>query len=295
MKAQRNKRVSRKKTTYSGATRSAATSGSAIRRYTSGLLRGSIFLLSGAILVVVCYLAMIFFERASERPINSVNIAGDFRFISKEKIAQSIAPLMNNGFLLVPLDEIKTTLETNPWIDQAAVARRWPDQLSISIVEQAPIARWGKQGFLNHKGEIVTTPELQQLENLPLLSGTPEQAKLLMQNYQQLSQLLRSSGLVIRELYCDSLLSWKVILGHTATAKDYEQQRLVIALGRDQVMDKIQRFLVVYAESLSKKIDDVEAIDLRYGNGVAVRWKPSDRNNAAGSQVQLATLGERTR
>lgn len=295
MASSSNKQSMRKRSSYSGATRSGSAPKDGVGRYFRGLLRGSLFLLSGAILAVVGFLTTQFIERASERPINGVNIAGDFHFINEDRIAQLVAPKVKDGFLLVPLDEIKSTLEAIPWVEHAAVARRWPDQLSITVVEQSPIARWGNRGFLNRKGEVVVTAELQQLEHLPVLSGSAEQAKLLMQNYQQLSQILRPSGLVIRELYCDPLLSWRVVLGRELSDISDVQPGISVALGRDQIMDKIQRFLVVYGKSLSKKIDDIAAIDLRYGNGVAVHWKQQVDNNSEGSQIQLATLGERTR
>jgi cell division protein FtsQ len=45
-----------------------------------------------------------------------------------------------------------------------------------------------------------------------------------------------------------------------------------VAIGRDQVMEKMRRFITVYDQHLSEVWQDVTAIDVRYTNGVAVQW-----------------------
>ncbi|MEX1032682.1 MAG: cell division protein FtsQ/DivIB [Cellvibrionaceae bacterium] len=202
-------------------------------------------------------------DRASERPINSIGVEGQFVYITRQAVSGMGMPMIVNGFLQSPLPAIKTKLEANPWIARAAVSRRWPDKLFISIVEEQPIARWGQNGFLNHKGDIVRIEESVRLRSLPLLSGNKGQEKLVMQSYQQLAQMLRPHDLKISEFHSDELLSWYVILTNG----------LKINIGRDQTMEKMQRFLNVYQRDLHRRLDEIAAVDLRYGNGLAVEWK----------------------
>lgn len=209
------------------------------------------------------YLAKNFLDQAAQRPVNSIGVEGQFSYISQQTISETVSPMIVGGFLQLPLPAIKAELERNPWIAQAGVSRRWPDELFISIVEEQPIARWGDRGFLNHKGEIVEVPADPRLHSLPLLTGNQGQEKSVMQNYQQLAQLLRPSGLKISEFYSDELFSWNVVLGNG----------LKINIGRDQTLEKMQRFLVVYKRKLHKRLDEMAVVDLRYGNGLAVEWK----------------------
>lgn len=204
-----------------------------------------------------------FLDEASKRPVSSIGVEGQFAYISKTEISEAVTPMIVGGFLQSPLSAIKAELEANPWISQAAVSRRWPDELFISIVEEQPIARWGRRGFLNHKGDIVEVEEHPRLQALPLLSGNAGQEKTAMQNYQQLAQMFRPYGLKISEFYSDELFSWNVVL----------TSGLKINIGRDQTMEKVQRFLVVYNRELHKRVDEVAEVDLRYGNGLAVQWK----------------------
>jgi cell division protein FtsQ len=221
-----------------------------------------------------------FIDQAAERPIRSIGVEGQFAYISQQEISETVKPMIVGGFLQSPLSAIKEKLESNPWIASAVVSRRWPDQLFISIVEEQPIARWAGIGFLNHSGEIVEVSSHPRLKSLPLLSGSPGQGKAVMQNYQQLAQMLGPHGLRVSEFYSDELFSWNVVL----------ENGLQINIGRDQTMEKIQRFLLVYERELHKRFSEVAAVDLRYGNGLAVQWKTA---TADSEQAVSAASDER--
>lgn len=196
-----------------------------------------------------------------ERPIKSVVVEGDFNFISKQRATELIGNEINGDFLQLDLMQLKNALLDDPWVEKVTLNRRWPDTLVVKIAEQKPIARWG-DGFLNQRGEIVLIDDASQLSGLPWLQGNEADAPEILQQYQDLSQLLRSRGLEVLALKCDNKKSWRL------TIKNHVE----IALGRDQVMEKMRRFVTVYDTHLSNVWLDVKAIDLRYTNGVAVRW-----------------------
>lgn len=233
----------------------------------------SFLVVSAASLVCIAiYVGKGFMEKASARPINHISVEGTFRYLSKQSVSKIVSPMVKDGFLQLPLDEIKSSLEENPWVQQAIVSRRWPDRFFISIIEEQAIARWGKVGFLNQRGEIVSVEQNAYLDDLPLLLGNPGQEKLIMLYYQQLTQLLRSYDMKISEFYCDELMSWHLTLA----------SGLNITIGKDQVTEKMQRFLDVYKRTLEKQIDNIAGVDLRYGNGLSVQWKlPKDGMLAA--------------
>jgi cell division protein FtsQ len=196
-----------------------------------------------------------------ERPIKSVVVEGEFQLISKQRATELIGNEIDGDFLQLDLMELKEALLSDPWVEKVTLNRRWPDTLVVKIIEQKPIARWG-DGFLNQRGEIIRVEEAEPLSGLPWLQGSEADAIEILQQYQDLSQILRSRGLDVLELKCDSKKSWRL------TVKNHVE----IAIGRDQVMEKIRRFVTVYDAHLSSVWSDVKAIDVRYTNGVAVRW-----------------------
>jgi cell division protein FtsQ len=196
-----------------------------------------------------------------QRPIKSVTVEGEFHFITQERATQLITQEINDDFLQIDLSKIKAVLLDDPWVENVTLTRRWPDTLVVKIVEQKPIARWG-EGFLNQRGEIVRVKEMKGLKDLPWLQGDEIYAAEILQQYQDLSLLLRARGLEIIALKCDSKKSWRLTV----------KNNVEIAIGRDQVMEKMRRFVTVYEMQLQQVWQDVKSIDVRYLNGVAVSW-----------------------
>jgi cell division protein FtsQ len=49
-----------------------------------------------------------------------------------------------------------------------------------------------------------------------------------------------------------------------------------IVLGRDQIVEKIRRLVVVWRSGLDIQLNNIAIIDLRYPNGLAVSWRDQD-------------------
>ena len=199
--------------------------------------------------------------RLLDRPIKRVVVEGEFHFISKSHATELLEREMDGDFLQLDLMRLKKALMDDPWVETVTLNRRWPDTLVVKIAEQKPIARWG-DGFLNQRGEIVRIEKLERLNGLPWLQGNESDSIEILQQYQDLSQLLRARGLEVEALKCDNKKSWRLTI----------KNAVEIAIGRDQVMEKMRRFVTVYDNYLSAVWGDVKAVDVRYSNGVAVRW-----------------------
>jgi cell division protein FtsQ len=218
-------------------------------------------------LLLSVFAAMAYFvtdplTRLLERPLKSVAVEGQFQYLPKNRAMELIEKEIDGDFLQLNLNRLKTELQEDPWVDHVYLSRRWPDTLVVKIAEQTPIARWDANGFLNQRGEIIRVKETDKLLGLPWLQGNEINAREIMQQYQDLSTLLRSRGLEIVALKCDNKKSWRLTLKN-----DKE-----IAIGREEVMEKLRRFVTVYDKFLSSVWSDVKAIDVRYSNGVSVEW-----------------------
>jgi cell division protein FtsQ len=210
----------------------------------------------------IAYLVSKPIAKILERPLKSVAVEGQFEYLSKDRAMALILEDIDGDFLHVNLERLKEMLEADPWVEHVFLSRRWPDTLVVKVAEQKPIARWDANGFLNQRGDIIRVKETDKLVGLPWLQGNEASAREIMQQYEDLSTLLRSRGLEIITLTCDNKKSWRIKL----------KNDIEIAIGRDQVMEKMRRFVTVYDNFLSSVWSDVKAIDVRYRNGVAVRW-----------------------
>jgi cell division protein FtsQ len=226
------------------------------------IYRGAGFFLLLFVFAGVAYFAANPIAKIIERPLKSVAVEGAFQFLPKDRAMQLIGADIDGDFLQVDLESLKTVLESDPWVERVFLSRRWPDTLVVKITEQKPIARWDVNGFLNQRGEIIRVTEVDKLLGLPWLQGDEANAREIMMQFQDMSTLMRSRGLEIVALKCDNKKSWRLTLKN-----DKE-----IAIGREQVMEKLRRFVTVYDKFLGGVWGDVKDIDVRYSNGVAVRW-----------------------
>ncbi len=223
-------------------------------------------LLLMAVVPVLAYGIYLVTDAVLSERVARVAITGDLEHVNQESIVEDLSPLLSDGFVLLDLDAMRERLMEKPWVYGARVERRWPNEVVVIITEQSAIARWGKDGFLNHRGEAFfpngDLPKV-AVESLPLLNGPAESAPVLMSSFQELSELLRAQGLILRELSIDARNNWTAVLNN----------QVVIVLGNDQVMEKMRRFLRAYQLALVKDFDRVERIDMRYSNGLAVAWR----------------------
>ncbi len=213
-------------------------------------------------------------ERALNKPIASVKVEGEFRYLDKQRAADLIGATLEEDFFELDLQRVKSVLEREPWIEKVSVQRQWPDILRVRVYEQQPIARWGDAGFLNQKGAIIRVEDAHKLNALPWLDAEDDQAAEVMGQYQNIAPLLRARGLTLKSLKCDQRKSWKMQL----------QGNIEVAIGRGSVMEKVRRFISIYDRQLYQSWSEVASVDLRYDSGIAVAWVGEEK----GEQPQAA-------
>ncbi len=210
-------------------------------------------------------------KNLANHPVSNVQVSGDFQFLEKEIAQRIVSASLERGFLDIDINNLKIQLETNPWVDSVAVARRWPDALSVEVFEQQPIARWGTVGFLNNRGEIVRVPESEKLVGLPYLQGDDRHAETIMNHYLRIRKLFAHAEMDIASVAMDSTRAWQVQLDTGITLK----------LGREQTLEKLQHFLTASRGVLAERLSEVHAVDMRYQNGFSVTWKMASDQSVA--------------
>ncbi|MBQ0756489.1 MAG: cell division protein FtsQ/DivIB [Amphritea sp.] len=201
-----------------------------------------------------------------DQPVEQVVFEGQTRHLDRHQLAASSVALMGGGLLSADLEAVKEGIQANPWVYQVGVTRRWPAALYLQVTEEVPVARWGSDGLLNHEGDIFWPEQLSRYSGLPLLTGPSGNTAMMMSEYYDLNQMLRSAGLQLVELKLEARGAWTLILDND----------IRIIVGRDQVVARLERFLKIYTQRLQAeaKAGRIEQIDIRYNNGIAVKWRP---------------------
>ena len=119
----------------------------------------------------------------ADRPITKISVQGDLSYISQQAVQQRIGPYLAASFFTIDLAGMRAELEQMPWIAHAEVRRVWPDQVTIRLEEQLPVARWGDGALLNNQGQAFAPREVANYEHLPQLFGPQRAQQQVMQQY----------------------------------------------------------------------------------------------------------------
>lgn len=194
------------------------------------------------------------------REINTVRLDSPLHRLTEQEVRALLARYTDSGFLGADVQDLRDELELNPWVAHATVRRVWPDVLVINIREQQPVARWGDSALLNAAGEVFTPPLRGSETALPALSGPRGSEALVLSQYAVFAETLSALEMTPASVSLSQRGSWTIAV----------DSGLVLRLGRDDIMTRLERLVAVYRSGLQDHLADARTIDLRYDNGFSV-------------------------
>lgn len=207
-----------------------------------------------------------------DQPVREIRLEGAVRHLDKQAIAADLAGHFDAPLFELNLATLREQLIRDPWVHDATISRAWPPALKVDLVEEVPVARWGDKGLLNHQGDIFW-PELKpEYRALPRLSGPAHETVRIMEQFHDLNRMFAANGLRLTGLTLEPRGAWTIELGNGVR----------VVAGREQLIPRLRRFLTVYRLELAERAGQIEQIDIRYTNGVAVRWRSEENNEDAG-------------
>ncbi|MDE1987043.1 MAG: FtsQ-type POTRA domain-containing protein [Alphaproteobacteria bacterium] len=112
--------------------------------------------------------------------ITQVHLSGNVR-TPQVTIMAALGFTQGQSIFSVNLPSARARLMQLPWVADAVVKRRYPDDINVRIVEKQPFARWQtpKDSYVvERSGAVITDKGLDQFPRLPLLlgDGAPQKA-----------------------------------------------------------------------------------------------------------------------
>jgi cell division protein FtsQ len=216
----------------------------------------------GALLLVLAA-ALTALTWALDRPVRVISIDGSFQRVSPGQIEKAVAPFANQGFMSADLADIQRAVETLPWVDHARIARRWPNRLRVTVIEQTAAARWGESGLLNTRGELFVRTATHVPPELPHLSGPEGSESQVAKRYLSAQGRMLEAGMRIAALRLDERGAWEMDLDSGVTVR----------LGRRDVDDRVERFIHTASQVIAHRLTEISYVDMRYSNGFAIGWR----------------------
>ncbi len=234
-----------------------------------------VLLFSVAVIGAAGYGAQLAVDKINSQRVELVHIEGNLTFVSEEKIKETVGVEVSTSLIAVDLALVKQKLEALPWIREAEIHREWPNAISIFVEEEIAIARWGQDQLLNQQGQVFRPDSIDDQLQLPLLAGPELSEAKVMRQYQEFNQLLYPLGVRIRDLTLNDSGSYELTLINGVLVK----------LGREDVLERLRRLVVFLESEHGRNLQDVESIDLRYRNGLAVKRRQDFSGDTRGRKA----------
>lgn len=220
------------------------------------LLRGIANLLFGISLVLVLYGAVRYVLRLPVFPLRAVELISTPQRVSTEQMGKIVHEQVSGNFFTVNLERTRQAFEKLPWVRKVSVRRKFPWSLEVEVEEQVALARWNGAALVNTHGEIFTGKTEQVL---PAFIGQPDTSAQVAQMYSELNATLQPLKQQIAQISLSPRFAWQVKL----------EKGMVLELGREDMQERLSRFVKVYPYSLAALTRPANHVDLRYRNGFA--------------------------
>ncbi len=194
--------------------------------------------------------------------IKNIEIKGDLKYVTKDELELDYSTLLGLNLFSVSVADILTIVESSEWVESAEVRKVWPNTLQVLVHEHTPLAYWGDRQLVSTSAVVIEPKNVPKLP-LPRLYGPYDSSDVVLEQFGLISQVLASSSLRINTLTLEARGAWSIIFTNGVRVK----------LGREEILDRLQRFIAVYKSDLSGRIEKITSVDARYPHGVAVGWE----------------------
>jgi len=199
-------------------------------------------------------------------PVKNILLEGNYHYLNKQELVALVNDKSSGGMLSIDLQKLQADAKLLDWIDRVEIRKVWPDTLLFLVQEHQPVVRIDEL-ILTQKGTLIEKNKPHAgLSELPHIT-TSQHATIGEQNYpqiwQEFKQIRRKLELLelnVERLEIDQLRNWRLLAN----------SGVLVNLGRKERLSRVDKLVLVYSDIADKTA--IESIDLRYHNGLAVKW-----------------------
>lgn len=191
----------------------------------------------------------------------------DLRHVNHLTLRAGTEGRIQGNFFTANLDAVRLAFESVPWVRRASVRREWPDQLIVALEEHEAMGTWGEDGrLLSVKGDVFTAnlaEAEEDQEQMPAFNGPEGSEREVLERFSELKAWFAPAKLVPEGLDLSGRYAWTVKLDNGVS----------VELGREQsktmLKERVDRLVRIWPQ-LEARVPNIETIDMRYQNGLAL-------------------------
>ncbi|MDF1795141.1 MAG: cell division protein FtsQ/DivIB [Coxiellaceae bacterium] len=198
----------------------------------------------------------------STLPFTRIKVSANYKHTSPLELKKAISREVNAGFFALDVTKFKREMQRQlPWVKSVMVRRIWPNTLQININEYQAVAVWNGQHLVSASDVIFSPAATSFPDNLPQLSGPKDTFAVVMNEFRLIQQQLSTLNMTVQKLSLTDRQAWHLQLSNN----------VVVMLGRDDVNQRLARFVKAYPQLMADHPAVIQLVDLRYPNGFAVK------------------------
>lgn len=216
------------------------------------------WLLGVLVVLSAAYGGQLFFN---SWPVKDISVTGRLQVWQASQLAEQVSWAKEQSFFSLDVDQVRQQLLQMPLLSKVSVQKRWPGIVNISVIEDVPVALWNDNQVLSTSGLITDIPPGLDTSNLIQMQGPKLQATQAAVYFRRIQQIVGASGVRVDRLSMSTVESVQVELSNGWT----------VEFGRQYFEERVLRLKKLLEHFPAEKISK---IDLRYGKGAAIRWRP---------------------
>lgn len=175
----------------------------------------------------------------------------------------------NSNFLQADLQTYIDEISKIAWVEQVDIRRDWQKGLIVNVTPRRAVARFGSERLVDANGVVFRPADQSEIDTQTWiqLQGDEKDVLLMMQQVKQVNDWYVPLGLKLKEVIVSSRMTWLFRFDNG----------LGVLVDHDNTSEKLYRLSVMLHSQLRHKLPKIQTIDLRYKNGMAVTWIPSEQ------------------
>lgn len=202
---------------------------------------------------------------ANDPGINTVEVRGELHHLTPSQVVTEMGVTAQDRLFKVKLKTVHSKLAALPWVRSVNVSLVWPDRVVVTIAEREPVARWNKDALIDKSGVVFYPGDslASAASDLPQLSGPDQSAKEVWLAFVDLKDKATDSMLSPKSINLDTAGEWQWVTSSGVMVKS----------GVRLPVEVFMNWKPSTMASLAGVWEDVQYIDTRYANGLAVGWR----------------------
>jgi cell division protein FtsQ len=190
-------------------------------------------------------------------PLQSVRLDATPQRVDPAEVLQVLRTEAQGNLFTVNIEHLSQSLGKIAWVRSVSIRREFPHSLDVQLEEYQALARWNNSALVDPQGEVFVAASDQKMPDFAGQDGTAAEVT---QLYSQFSRQLANLDLQVTRLVLSPRHAWQLRLSNG----------MLLELGREDMQQRLARFVEAYPYSLATIQSRVKYVDLRYSNGFAV-------------------------